>query len=122
MDATGITRIAHLSDAHMLDPRPSRTRAGWSMQTRFLSFGRPLDAEGRRRKFRRALDTAQRVGAHHFVLSGDLTEVDQRPTNFAWTRRQNIRWGFDYSTPVGKAPARPQRPADAPPRAPNPKR
>ena len=45
------------------------------MQTRFLSFGRPLDAEGRRRKFRRALDTAQRVGAHHFVLSGDLTEV-----------------------------------------------
>src|SRR5260221_3335929 len=75
MDATGITRIAHLSDAHMLDPRPSRTRAGWSMQTRFLSFGRPLDAEGRRRKLRRALDTARRVGSNHFGLSGDLTEV-----------------------------------------------
>jgi Icc protein len=75
MDATGTTRIAHLSDVHMLDPRPSRTRAGWSMQVRFLSFGRPLDAEGRRRKLRRSLDTARRVGANHFVLSGDLTEI-----------------------------------------------
>jgi 3',5'-cyclic-AMP phosphodiesterase len=75
MDATGTTRIAHLSDVHMLDPRPSRTRAGWSMQVRFLSFGRPLDAEGRRRKLLRSLDTGRRVGANHFVLSGDLTEV-----------------------------------------------
>jgi 3',5'-cyclic AMP phosphodiesterase CpdA len=76
MDATmGITRIAHLSDAHVLDPRPSRTRSGWSMRTRFLSFGRPLDAEGRQRKLRRGLDTARRVGAHHVVISGDLTEI-----------------------------------------------
>jgi Icc protein len=75
MDATGTTRIAHLSDAHVLDPRPSRTRAGWSMQVRFLSFGRPLDAEGRRRKLLRSLDTARRVGANHYVLSGDLTEI-----------------------------------------------
>jgi 3',5'-cyclic AMP phosphodiesterase CpdA len=45
------------------------------MQVRFLSFGRPLDAEGRRRKLLRSLDTARRVGANHFVLSGDLTEV-----------------------------------------------
>ncbi len=43
--------------------------------------------------------------------AGDLTEVDQRPTNFAWTRRQNIRWGLNYSRPVGQAP---QRPAGAP--------
>lgn len=75
MNATGITRIAHLSDAHVLDPRPSRTRSGWSMRVRFLSFGRPLDAVGRRRKLGRALDTARRVGAHHVVVSGDLTEV-----------------------------------------------
>jgi 3',5'-cyclic AMP phosphodiesterase CpdA len=72
---TGITRIAHLSDAHVLDPRPSRTRAGWSMRTRFLSIGRPLDAVGRQRKLRRALDGAKRVGAHHVVISGDLTEI-----------------------------------------------
>jgi 3',5'-cyclic AMP phosphodiesterase CpdA len=75
MDATGTTRIAHLSDAHVLDPRPSRTRAGWSMQVRFLSFGRPLDAIGRRKKLLQSLDTARRVGADHFVLSGDLTEI-----------------------------------------------
>ncbi len=75
MDITGTTRIAHLSDAHVLDPRPSRTRAGWSMQVRFLSFGRPLDAIGRRQKLLRSLDTARRVGADHYVLSGDLTEI-----------------------------------------------
>lgn len=72
---TGITRIAHLSDAHVLDPGPSRTRAGWSMRTRFLSFGRPLDAAGRQRKLRRAIDAAKRVGADHVVISGDLTEI-----------------------------------------------
>jgi Icc protein len=75
MDATGMTRIVHLSDAHVLDPRPSRTRSGWSMRVRFLSFGRPLDALGRQRKLRRSLQTARRVGANHVVLSGDLTEI-----------------------------------------------
>ncbi|HXX69722.1 MAG TPA: metallophosphoesterase [Polyangiaceae bacterium] len=75
MDATGMTRIVHLSDAHVLDPRPSRTRSGWSMRVRFLSFGRPLDALGRQRKLRRALRTARQVGAHHVVVSGDLTEI-----------------------------------------------
>ncbi|MGD0676811.1 MAG: metallophosphoesterase [Polyangiaceae bacterium] len=75
MDAMGMTRIVHLSDAHVLDPRPSRTRSGWSMQVRFLSFGRPLDALGRQRKLRRSLQTARRLGAHHVVLSGDLTEI-----------------------------------------------
>jgi 3',5'-cyclic AMP phosphodiesterase CpdA len=75
MEATGITRIAHLSDAHVLDPRPSRTRPGWSMRVRFLSLGRPLDAEGRRRKLQRSLATARQVGASHVVVSGDLTEI-----------------------------------------------
>jgi 3',5'-cyclic AMP phosphodiesterase CpdA len=75
MDAIAMTRIVHLSDAHMLDPRPSRTRSGWSMRVRFLSFGRPLDAEARQRKLGRSLQTARRIGAHHVVLSGDLTEI-----------------------------------------------
>jgi 3',5'-cyclic-AMP phosphodiesterase len=69
------TRIAHLSDVHMLDARPGRTRTGWSMQYRFLSFGRPLDVAGRRRKLAHALSTARRVGAGHVVISGDLTEM-----------------------------------------------
>jgi 3',5'-cyclic-AMP phosphodiesterase len=72
---TGTLRIAHISDAHVLDPRPSRTRPGWSMRTRFLSFGRPLDAVGRQRKLRRAIDGARRIGANHLVISGDLTEI-----------------------------------------------
>jgi Icc protein len=75
MDAAGMTRIVHLSDAHVLDPRPSRTRSGWSMQVRFLSIGRPLDAVGRRQKLVRSLDLARRVGANHVVISGDLTEI-----------------------------------------------
>jgi 3',5'-cyclic AMP phosphodiesterase CpdA len=75
MEAAGMTRIAHLSDAHVLDPRPSRTRSGWSMRLRFLSFGRPLDALGRRKKLRGALEAARRSGAQHFVVSGDLTEI-----------------------------------------------
>jgi Icc protein len=75
MDAAGMTRIVHLSDAHVLDPRPSRTRSGWSMQVRFLSIGRPLDAIERRNKLTRSLAAARGVGADHVILSGDLTEI-----------------------------------------------
>jgi len=74
MDANG-TRIAHLSDVHMLDTRPGRSRSGWSMRHHFLSFGRPLDDVGRRRKFAHSLSAARRAGASHVVVSGDLTEV-----------------------------------------------
>jgi 3',5'-cyclic AMP phosphodiesterase CpdA len=45
------------------------------MRVRFLSFGRPLDADNRRRKLSRSLEVACRTGARHIVLSGDLTEV-----------------------------------------------
>jgi 3',5'-cyclic-AMP phosphodiesterase len=72
---TNATRIAHLSDVHMLDARPSRARSGYSMGHRFLSFGRPLDAVGRQRKLVHALSAARRVGASHVVVSGDLTEI-----------------------------------------------
>ncbi|HEY3818969.1 MAG TPA: metallophosphoesterase [Polyangiaceae bacterium] len=71
----GARRIAHLSDVHMLDARPSRARSGYSMGHRFLSFGRPLDAVGRRNKLVHALSAARRVGADHVVVSGDLTEI-----------------------------------------------
>ena len=74
MDAN-CTRIAHLSDVHMLDSRSSRARSSWSMGHRFLSFGRPLDAVGRRGKLAHALSAARRAGAHHVVISGDLTEI-----------------------------------------------
>jgi len=69
------TRIAHLSDVHMLDARPVRARSSFSMGHRFVSLGRPLDAVGRRRKLVHALSAARRVGADHVVISGDLTEM-----------------------------------------------
>ena len=72
---TNAMRIAHLSDVHMLDARPSRARSGYSMGHRFLSFGRPLDAELRKRKLAHALSASRRVGADHVVVSGDLTEI-----------------------------------------------
>jgi 3',5'-cyclic AMP phosphodiesterase CpdA len=72
---TNAMRIAHLSDVHMLDARPSRARSGYTMGHHFLSFGRPLDAELRKRKLARALSASQRVGADHVVISGDLTEI-----------------------------------------------
>ncbi len=74
-NAIDATRIAHLSDVHMLDARPGRDRSGYSMGHRFLSFGRPLDAAGRRRKLVHALSAARRVGASQVVISGDLTEI-----------------------------------------------
>jgi hypothetical protein len=42
--------------------------------------------------------------------AGDLVQEDLRPTNFAWTWRRDIRFGFNWSTPVGKPPPRPQFP------------
>ncbi|HZU84273.1 MAG TPA: metallophosphoesterase, partial [Polyangiaceae bacterium] len=74
MNAIG-TRIAHLSDVHMLDSLPSRSRSGWSMRHHFLSFGRRLDSGGRRHKLARALSAARGLGADHVVISGDLTET-----------------------------------------------
>jgi Icc protein len=75
MMETNGTRIAHLSDVHMLDSWPGGSRLGWSIRHRFLSFGRPLDDAGRRRKLANALSAARRAGAGHVVISGDLTEV-----------------------------------------------
>ena len=69
------TRIAHLSDVHMLDIRPGRSWSNCSMRHRFLSFGRPLDGTQRRRKLAQALAAASQVGAARVVVSGDLTEI-----------------------------------------------
>jgi Icc protein len=69
------TRIAHLSDAHMLDTRPGRSRSNHSIRHRFLSLGRPLDGTERRRKLAKALCAARNAGAARVVISGDLTEI-----------------------------------------------
>lgn len=36
--------------------------------------------------------------------NGDLIQIDARPVNFARQDRQELRWGFTYSRPVGPQP------------------
>jgi 3',5'-cyclic AMP phosphodiesterase CpdA len=72
------TRIAHLSDVHMLGAAPSEPRGSWSFRHRFLSLGRPLDPAARRRRLALALAHARSAGADRIVISGDLTEVGLR--------------------------------------------
>src|SRR5450432_2080609 len=66
-----ITRIAHISDVHLL-AEPAQKRH--DLRVRFLSFGRVLDAAARIRKLKTALCKALRSGADHVLVSGDLTE------------------------------------------------
>lgn len=68
-------RIAHLSDVHLLDPRPVRGGSRYQLATGFVSLSRPLDVRARARKLERALRAAKAAGADHVVVSGDLTEV-----------------------------------------------
>ncbi len=35
---------------------------------------------------------------------GELTEEDERPVNFAQSYRTELRWGFNYSRPIGPQP------------------
>ena len=72
---TNLRRIAHLSDAHILEPRPAGGRSSYELGVRFVSLGRPLDAAEREEKLLRAFAAAERAGADHFVVSGDLTET-----------------------------------------------
>jgi 3',5'-cyclic AMP phosphodiesterase CpdA len=73
---TGLTRIAHLSDLHMLDERSDGDRAqGYDLSTQFVSIGRRLDPIDRKKKLRIGFAAAKRAGASHFVISGDLTEM-----------------------------------------------
>ncbi|MFO0675100.1 MAG: metallophosphoesterase [Polyangiaceae bacterium] len=75
---TRSTRIAHVSDVHMLERRPGGSRSGADFASRVVSIGRELDADDRVRKLKRSLDAAWRSGAGHLVVSGDLTEVGTR--------------------------------------------
>lgn len=65
-------RIAHISDPHILEPRKPDAQG---FRTRFVSLWRPLDASERKRKLLGSLQAAKRSGAHHVVISGDLTET-----------------------------------------------
>jgi 3',5'-cyclic-AMP phosphodiesterase len=71
MFGSGVSRIAHLSDVHTLEP--SKRAYGWGLK--FVSLHRPLDASARLRKLSRALAAARQSGADHVVITGDLTEM-----------------------------------------------
>jgi 3',5'-cyclic AMP phosphodiesterase CpdA len=69
-----MTILAHLSDLHMLE-RDHRKRRGLAKtRLQFLSTGAALDAEARLQRATRLLQLAQRGGADHILLTGDLTE------------------------------------------------
>jgi 3',5'-cyclic-AMP phosphodiesterase len=67
-----MTRIAHLSDLHLLEAGHTERRGLPRRRLAYLSFGRPMDPERRRRRAALALRRARH--ADHVVITGDLTE------------------------------------------------
>ena len=52
---------------------------------------------------------------------GQLTEVDERPLNFAWEDKKELRWGLNLTVPIGKRAPMPGpmfAPGEPPPGAP----
>jgi len=69
-----MTRIAHVSDLHLVE-RTHATRRGLSeVRLRYLSFGRPIDFEARVVCAREALRLALASHPDHLCITGDLTE------------------------------------------------
>jgi 3',5'-cyclic AMP phosphodiesterase CpdA len=76
-----MTRIAHLSDPHILEPNHHKRVGIDRHRLSYLSFGRPLDAQSRRRRFEACLNRALNNGVDHVLVTGDLTE-DGAPAQF----------------------------------------
>lgn len=74
-----MTRVAHISDVHLLESRHRSRAARDKLRLSILSLGRTLDADDVRRRFVSALRRART--ADHLVISGDLTE-DGAPAQF----------------------------------------
>jgi Icc protein len=70
----GMTRIAHLSDLHLLEDEHRQRDAAGRLRLSFLSFFRRLDQQDRRRRLRTAIEAYKASGAEHLVVTGDLTE------------------------------------------------
>jgi 3',5'-cyclic AMP phosphodiesterase CpdA len=69
-----MTRIAHLSDLHLLESQMSMRALHDRLRLSFLSMARPVDPALNRRRFAEALQSARDARADHVVISGDLTE------------------------------------------------
>lgn len=69
-----MTRIAHLSDLHLIEAAHAHRDVSDRLRLSLLSFGRRLDDDDRRLRLRRALHLYRSSGADHLVITGDLTE------------------------------------------------
>jgi 3',5'-cyclic AMP phosphodiesterase CpdA len=69
-----MVRVAQISDLHLVEPAHRARRGVHALRLRFLSAHRPIDAEDRLARARRALAVAKASAADHYVLTGDLTE------------------------------------------------
>jgi 3',5'-cyclic AMP phosphodiesterase CpdA len=69
-----MTKIAHLTDLHLVEYDHARRRGAARLRLSCLTLGRTPDAIARRRRAERALARACEAGADHLVLTGDLTE------------------------------------------------
>lgn len=76
-----MTRIAHLTDLHLLETGHASRAMHEKMRLSFLTLGRAINAELHRRRFEKALEDAWAARADHLVISGDLTE-DGQPEQF----------------------------------------
>src|SRR5690348_1512783 len=69
-----MTRIAHLSDLHLLEDDLAARSLKERLRLSFLTFGRSIDAIARRARVARALQNAWEAEADHLVITGDVTE------------------------------------------------
>jgi hypothetical protein len=74
-----MTRIAHLSDLHLIENDHRQRDAAGRFRLSFLSFFRKLDQQERRARVRRALAAYVASGAEHLIVTGDLTEDGTEP-------------------------------------------
>jgi Icc protein len=74
-----MTRIAHLSDLHLLEA-DYRSRTGLARyRLAFLSTGVPLDVSLRKQRALAALRRAKQLRVDHVLITGDLTEDGTLP-------------------------------------------
>ena len=69
-----MTRIAHLSDLHLIEADPRARSIAGRLRLSLLTLGRRPDPIDRARRATRALREAFEAKADHLVLTGDLTE------------------------------------------------
>lgn len=75
-----MTVIAHITDVHLIEPEASRPSGlGARARRKFLTFGREVDEETRRRSLLSAVRRAMTLGFDHLVVTGDLTEEGTLP-------------------------------------------